>query len=178
MKRVITILLAIMLCLVFILVASAEETEQNKEQEIKAYIEEKIVPVIIGVATSLIALLGTLKSVLSTLKSLRTSKDDFVTVSKDLKKSNEVDRQALREEYQAIKDAVSDVPELLKVIEAQDELIKRLEQSISVTAEILSLAYSANSELVRTGKAKKMYILLDKLSTDRGTKEVNDGESI
>ena len=80
----------------------------------------------------------------------------------------------LRADYNAIKDSVKDVPELLGAIKRQDEKIEELKGIVAVSAEILSLAYSANSELVRTGKAKEMNRLLNKL----GTKEVSEGETV
>ena len=174
MKKVITILMILVLCLALACVASAEEITQDDNRELRVYIKEKIVPVIIGVATSIVALLGTLKGILSALKELKKGRDDFKETSKQIKQSTESDSKMLRADYSAIKDSVKDVPELLGVIKRQNEKIEELKGIVAVSAEILSLAYSANSELVRTGKAKEMNRLLNKL----GTKGANDSETL
>ena len=174
MKKVITILMILFLIVSLALIASAEGVEQDENEELRAYIEEKIVPVIVGVATSIVALLGTLKGILSALKELKKGRDDFKETSKQIKQSTESDSKMLRADYNAIKDSVKDVPELLGAIKRQDEKIEELKGIVAVSAEILSLAYSANSELVRTGKAKEMNRLLNKL----GTKEVSEGETV
>mgnify|MGYP003306649793 CR=1 FL=1 len=62
----------------------------------------------------------------------------------------------MRIDYNAIKDSVKNVPELLDAIKAQDEKIEKLGDTVVIATEILALAYSANSELVKTGKAKEM----------------------
>ena len=174
MKKVITILMILIFAMSLVLVIGADEmTHDGNNDELRAYIEEKIVPVIIGVATSIVALLGTLKGILSALKELKKGRDDFKETSKQIKQSTESDSKMLRADYSAIKDSVKDVPELLGAIKRQDEKIEELKGIVVVATEILSLAYSANSELVRTGKAKEMNRLLNKL----GTKEVSEGET-
>lgn len=170
MKKVIIILMTIILCFAFAVVVSAEETEQDKGQEIKTYIEEKIVPIVVGVITSIIALMGTLKGVLNALKGLKSAKDDFDATSENIKSSKEKDSNALKEHCKTIEDAVKNVPELLSKIEAQQKTIKRLEEIVFISTEILSLAYSANSELVRTGKAKEMHRLIEKVKETTGIK--------
>ena len=185
MKKVITILMILILCLAFALVVLAEESgqpsvvsgqeEQGTESDLlKEYVEEKVIPVIIGVATSIVALLGTLKSIFNALKELKKGKDDFNEASKQIRQSTENDSRMLRADYNAIKESVKDVPELLDIIEKQDKRIEELKGVVIVATEILALAYSANSELVRTGKAKEMNRLLNKL----GTKGVSDGETV
>ena len=174
MKKVITILMIMTLLMSLSLVVSANEMEQGNNDELKAYIEEKVVPVIIGVATSIVALLGTLKSIFAAIKELKKGKEDFVKTSAQIKQATESDSRQLRADYNAIKDSVKDVPELLKVIEKQDTKIEELKCALVVTTEILSLAYSANSELVRTGKAKEMSRLLGKLKAEG----VNNSETI
>lgn len=185
MKKVITILMILVLCFSFAVIASAEKTEnggwekENSEQnsnneELRAYIEEKIVPVVVGVITSVVALIGTLKSLFSVLKELKTAKSNFEKIAAQNTEDTKKESLALRKDYDAIKESIKDVPELLKVIEKQDTKIEELKGALIVTTEILSLAYSANSELVRTGKAKEMNRLLDKL----GVKEMTESETV
>lgn len=189
MKKVITILMILVLCFSFAVIASAEKTEnggwekENSKQnsnneELRAYIEEKIVPVIIGVITSILALLGSLKGVFAALKELKKAKDDFKETSVQIKQSSESSSNALRIDYNAIKDSVKNVPELLDAIKAQDEKIEKLGDTVVIATEILALAYSANSELVKTGKAKEMNRLLRKLAPTGARKEVAEDETI
>lgn len=178
MKKVITILFTIILCLAFVLAVSAEEIKQAENEELRAYIEEKIVPVVIGVATSIVALLGTLKGLFSALRELKRAKIDFEIIAEQNKEAQEKEASILRSDYKVIKESVKDVPRLLDAFDKQQEKIQELERVVVVATEILVLAYSANSELVRTGKAKEMNRLIEKMGSGRGTKEVSEGEAL
>ena len=171
MKKVITILMILILLLSLTLIASAEEIGQSDKEEFKAYIENKIIPVIAGVIASVVALLGSLKSLLSALKNLNTAKDDFKETTARMSERADNDSKALNIAYDAIKESVKNVPELIECVKTQDEKIEKIEETIVVAVEILSLAYSANSELVKTGKAKEMNRLLNKLNINKGVAE-------
>ena len=172
MKRLILLaIVLISLCLSLSLIARAEDGVNRGD--IRDYIEEKILPVVIGVITSTIAFLGTLKGVLSSLKELKRAKNDYEIVTEKNREEVKREVQYIQDAYNAIKESVEDVPKLLETLENQREKIESLEQIVIVATEILSLAYSANSELVRTGKANEMKRLLSKLDI----KEVSSGEN-
>ena len=175
MKRLLILIFTLCVALLLVFSASAEEMEQEGNgEELKAYIEEKIVPVVVGVITSVVALIGTLKSLFSVLKELKTAKSNFEKIAAQNTEDTKKESLALRKDYDAIKESIKDVPLFIDIIKSQNEKIENLEKAVAVSTEILSLAYSANSELVRTGKAKEMNRLLDKL----GVKEMTESETV
>ena len=175
MKRFLTVLFVLILACSFALVTSAEEATQDTGEEIRTYVEEKIVPILMGVATSIIALLGTLKGVFNALKGLKESKATFDKEQAKIKENSKRELEEIKKKYEEIKASIEDVPELLSKINIQNETIERLESIVYTSAEILSLAYSANSELVRTGKAKQMTQLLEQI---RGQEKETASETI
>ena len=162
MKKILFVMFALLLCLSLGLACFAESgeaqggssgtstsTTETSEVDIKAYIQEKIVPIVVGVATSIVALITTLYKIGASLKALSGTKD---TLAKEAKKRDEAS-QALSEQVEQIKASIKDVPSLEKSIEELSVLC-------STIAEILSLGFSANEEIIKSGKGKKMSILL------------------
>ena len=179
MKKVLVLLFTLLLIVSFITVVSAENEENSNGDELRAYIEEKIVPVIVGVITSVVALLGTLKGLFSALKELKNAKSDYEAKSKASAEDAKKVSNGLKADYNAIKDSVKDVPQLIEVCKKQEEKIENLENTVIVVSKMLYLAYSANSELVRTGKAKEMNRLLDKLpSAPQGHERSDESETV
>lgn len=161
MKKILIFVFALALCLCLSTVCFAKDTErweqaptlqeeENEEVDIKAYITEKIVPVAVGVLTSIIALGATLFKVAGILKSLRDAKDTF---EGEARVRAELSRE-LKQEAQGLQETVKDVPEL-------NERVNALTERVEALAEILVLGFSANSEVIKSGKGKKMALLLD-----------------
>lgn len=164
MKRILFVAFALMLCLCFSIICFAEGNEaqngssgmmtpttaETSEVGIKAYIQEKIVPIVVGVATSIVALATTLYKIGTSLKALSGTKD---SLDADSKKRDEASR-VLTEQVEKIKESIKDVPNLEKSIEQLTDLCNTM-------AEILSLGFSANEEIINSGKGKRMSILLE-----------------
>ena len=162
MKKILFVMFALLLCLSLGLACFAESgeiqngssetptsTTETSEVDIKAYIQEKIVPIVVGVATSIVALITTLYKIGASLKALSGTKD---TLAKEAKKRDEAS-QALSEQVEQIKASIKDVPNL-------EKSIAELSALCGTMAEILSLGFSANEEIIKSGKGKKMSILL------------------
>ena len=178
MKKVITILMILALCLALVCVASAEEMEksgqpsvvggqetegvENSNEELRAYIEEKIVPILMGVATSIIALLGTLKGVFNALKGLRESKEIFDKEQAKIKESSKRELLEIKKKYDEIKTAIEGVPLINEQIKELRDQAAVLSQEIAGLSKITSLGFSKESELVREGKARKIVRLAEK----------------
>ena len=87
MKKIMFILFAFMLCVGLALFCSAEEVQEassdgDEEWNVKEYVQEKIVPVAVGVITSVLALLATIGTVSRSLKSLSELKEGFGSEAK------------------------------------------------------------------------------------------------
>ena len=158
MKRtIILIALCFILCFCFSSVAYAKETES--EQEFSIYIKEKIVPVVVGVLTAVIALLTTLGSISKSLNSLKDTKDIFSKEACDRQEYS----KALKKEVEQLTQVVKNVPELEGKI---DNLMRECE----TIAEILSLGFSSNKEIIKSGKGRQMSLLLEKCEVKRDEK--------
>ena len=160
MKKILFIMFALALCLCLGLAcfaegneaqggSSATPTTETSNIDIKAYIQEKIVPIVVGVATSIVALITTLYKIGASLKALSGTRE---TLDADAKK-REAAVASLGEQVEQIKASIKDVPSLEKSIEELSALC-------STIAEILSLGFSANEEIIKSGKGKKMSALL------------------
>ena len=162
MKKIFIVVLALVLCLCMstVCLASGEvEAEENihstqEEVSVKTYITDKIVPVAVAVLTSILAFLGTLGTVARSLKSLKDTKEAFSDEAKERTLFFESGIELLDEKAEELKEAAQDMPALRARVE---ELTEKCE----LLAEILSLGFSANSEIVRSGKGKKMALLLE-----------------
>ena len=163
MKKLLFTVFALLMCLCLGLACFAKSDEilgessgtptpttETSEVDIKAYIQEKIVPIVVGVITSIVALITTLYKIGASLKALSGTRE---TLDADAKK-REAAVASLREQVEQIKASIKDVPSLEKSIEELSELC-------STIAEILSLGFSANEEIIKSGKGKKMNMLLE-----------------
>ena len=163
MKKVIIILalcLALFPC--FSTLAYAQEIEEMDELEI--YIKDRIVPVAVGVLTAVIALLTTLGKVGKAVSSLRDTKETF---SKEA---------TLREEYsKSLKKEVESLNEKVKFVPELESKINVITEECQILAQILSLGFSSNSEIIKSGKGREMSVLLEKAKSKKETsKNEND----
>ena len=166
MKKVLFIAFTLMLGLCLSIGCFAQEegqdveapspTEAVKEQEndIKAYIMDKIVPIAVAVLTSAVAFLATLGTIARSLKALKDTKDAFKDEAKERAIFFESGIEMLDEKTQELKELVEDVPRLRGEISA-------LAEECRLNSEILTLGFSANSEVIKSGKGKKMAALLE-----------------
>lgn len=183
MKRVLILLMILLALSMLISVSFAsgiatEETnteEMNTELEndkLREYIEEKIVPVLMGVITSVVALLSTLKGIFSSLKGLKESKENFDKDREKIKEESKKELEKISQKYEEIKTEVGKVCLLLPEIEKLKGQSEILSKEIANLSEIASLGFSQNQELVKEGNARKIVVLAEK------NKEIIDSEAI
>ena len=152
MKKKMFILFAFVLCLC--LACTVMANEGGTKTELKAYITDKIVPVAVAVLTSALAFIATLGTIAKSLKALKDTKDAFKDEAKERAVFFECGLEMLREKAEELTELVSDVPKL------REELVA-LGEECRLNSEILALGFSANSEVVKSGKGKKMSLLLE-----------------
>ena len=185
MKRLLLLLFILIFACSLILVASANETEQSSndaassndvEQSsndepasytlhptpLKEYIEEKILPVIVGVITSIIALLSTLKGVFSALKGLKDSKAVFDKEQEKIRRESARELEKITERYGEIKRELEGMYKLSPQIEAVDKRTMLLTKEIANLSKIVSLGYTSDKELIKDGKARESIVLANK----------------
>ena len=179
MKKVLFIAFIVVICLCLSLICAAEEEGENEEKllpstaltpssemeandtnltgeaiDVKAYIMDKIVPVAVAVLTSAIAFVATLGTIAKSLKALKDTKEAFSDEAKERAVFFECGLEMLTEKAEELKELVGDVPKL------REELLA-LSEECRLNSEILTLGFSANSEIVKSGKGKRMALLLD-----------------
>ncbi|MBE6664064.1 MAG: hypothetical protein E7602_06135 [Ruminococcaceae bacterium] len=138
------------------------ETAQNdnapseEDLDLKTYIKEKIVPVVAGVCAAVVTsclALAPLARAISAIKNLIAS---FSKKDEERNQSVEKSNEIMRENIEKIENSVKNVPTLEKQIAEQSKTIETM-------AQVIVLGFSANTEIVRSGKGKKMTLLLNKL---------------
>lgn len=178
MKKVLFLAFALVLCFCLCISCFAETVNETETSiNVKAYIQDKIVPVVVGVLTSIIALITTIGVIAKSLKGLKDTKEAFSSEAKERAYFFESGVAHIEAKAEKIKELVKDVPDL-------QEKIKELTKECELLAEILSLGFSANEEVIKSGKGKKMALLLenakrggDSVSADEGTNTEMDGRS-
>lgn len=156
--------------------ADAEQSEADENAEIKTYVEEKIIPIIIGVLTSVIALLGTLKSIFKSLKELKASKEGLVSAQGEIRDNSRKELEAIRKKYEEMKSLIEDVPKLQEEIQELRAHSKELIKQTNTLCQMSKVAFCANPELVRAGKAREIAKLAENLHTDAEGDAENEGE--
>ena len=163
MKKVLFIALALALCLCLSIGCFAQDEGRDVGAptptaeggiDIKDYIMDKIVPVAVAVLTSAVAFIATLGTVAKSLKALKDTKDAFKDEAKERAVFFECGIEMLNEKAQELTELVSDVPRL-------KEELTELAQECRLNSEILALGFSANSEVIKSGKGKRMAVLLE-----------------
>ena len=127
---------------------------EGEERDLKEYITDKILPIIIGVATSSLGFVAVLGTISRTLKSLKDTKESFSSEAKKRQEAFDEATRLLKEKTDELEALVRDVPELKGRLE-------ELTQESELLAEILTLGFSANSEIIKSGKGKRMSVLLE-----------------
>ena len=167
MKKVLFLVFALAVCFSMCLVCFAEEMVE--QPDVKSYIQDKIVPVAVGVLTSVIAFVATIGVIAKSLKSLKDTKEAFSNEAEERACFFESGIAQLEAKAESMRELISDVPSLQEKV---GELIKECE----LLAEILSLGFSANEEIIKSGKGKKMALLLEN-ATVNAKRKVQSVES-
>ena len=163
MKKLLFIVFALTLCLSLAGVCMASDFEAEEiANDIETYITERIVPIVVGVLTSMVALITVLRKIFSALRSLNDTKDTFVEEAKERASAFRSNTELLETKAQEIKKTVEKVPTLdEQMVQLKGEMSALIDEC-NVLAEILSLGFSANSEVIKSGKGKQMAKLLEK----------------
>ena len=144
MKKILFICFVLVLCVCFCTACFAQE--QDEETDIKSYIQEKIVPVAVGVLTAVIAFVATLYKIASVLKSLKEAGRAIDSEGKI--------REELKEQAQELKAGLGEVPALAQRLE-------ELREQVAVLSEILTLGFCSSKEVIESGRGKRMTVLLE-----------------
>ena len=118
-----------------------------------------------------------LGSIAKSLNGLRDTKSAFETEAQKREASFVSGKELLENKAQEIKEIVNTVPDIKEQISQLEGNVNELVLECKVMAEILSLGFSANSEIVKSGKGKKMKVLVDGLTKAKDTEVEKDEEN-
>ena len=144
--------------------------DDTKEFDLKLYIQERIVPVVVGVITAIAGLLSTILSIKRTLRSLTNLKNSFSEEKAQREASLADNKKLLQNEVSRLQAQTKDLPKM-------KETIDQLREQIGTMGQMLQLAYSADANLVKTGKAKKMALLVEKIKVTNGGDSNDEAET-
>lgn len=159
-------------------VVSDQEVEQSPTSyplhptSFKTYIEEKILPIIVGVVTSIIALLSTLRGIFSSLKSLKASKENFEREQEKIKESSRTELEKITEKYNEIKSEIKSVVQIKDGLCELKEKTEILSKEIENLSQIAALGFCKDKDLVLEGASREIVILA------KENKELNNREEI
>lgn len=139
---------------------------------LKDYIEEKILPIIVGVVTSIIALLSTLRGIFSSLKSLKASKENFEREQEKIKESSNAELEKITEKYNEIKSEIKSVVQIKDGLCELKEKTEILSKEIENLSQIAALGFCKDKDLVLEGASREIVILA------KENKELNNREEI
>ena len=164
MKKIIFTALSILILIsVFSVSVFATETNTEKEKEfdIEIYLTERIAPVCVGVATSLIALIGTISKVKTSVTSITSAE----RVIKEVKESTSDALNTIKTELNmGIKEMESHVCQIDEIKKGYDQLKERYEGLLKKNRslmEAIKLGFASLPDAVESGAARKIAIITE-----------------
>lgn len=150
--------------------------DDTKEFDLKLYIQERIVPIISGVGTAVFTIILSLGPIFKAAKSIKNAVAAFSKKDEERNASQKESNRIMQKNIDKIEACVANVPKLqeqTKMLEKQVDELKRVCFSL---AEITALGFQSNAEVVRSGKGKKMALLLDKAASLTGVDSIKMAE--
>ena len=135
--------------------------EAAEEFDIKAYLTEKIAPIIAGVVTSLVALGGTVYKIKSSLSTLDSSNESIKEIKKSAKDTLENVKTELTRGMCDIQTKIKDIPEIKEGYEELKKSAEELTRQNKALLEALKLGFESLPEAVISGNARKISIITD-----------------
>lgn len=157
--------------------SNGDIAEATNSDGIKEYLKEKILPVIVGVLTAMCALLATLSKIKKAMCDLGTSREEIKKEAQLRDLSFKEKSEYIQARIDEVNEALKDVPEVQVQLAALKKDAELLLQEMKAFCEILTLGFSANAEIIRSGKGKQMSQLLAKLDAIEAKEVVNNDEN-
>lgn len=160
-------------------VLAEEKTEiEIKREEIKLYIKERIVPIVIGVLTSVSAILATLGAIKRALNSIGETKELFKNESKARDEKFQRESEYLTKKAEEIENALNLIPQLESEIATLEKGTEILLRECRDLAKMVSLGFSQDERVISSGNGQKISRLLSEieLSLPKTQAEVNNEE--
>lgn len=137
------------------------ETEASNADsfDMESYLTEKIVPVIMGVATSLVALFGGLAKIRGAVNGLDKTGKEITQIRESVSKTMSGLERELRNGLEELEMKIDSIPEIKEGYKEIKESCKALTEQNGKLLEALCLGFESIPEAVKCGNAHKIAIL-------------------
>jgi hypothetical protein len=142
--------------------------EGEEKFDLKTYVEERIVPVISGVGAAIVAIFVALGPLVSAIRAIKNAAASFSKKDEERNASVKESNRLMQKNIERIETSVKDVPALQAQNEQFKKQVDELKLVCTTLARITALGFQANADVVRSGKGKKMAVMLKKLSSTVG----------
>ena len=147
-----------------------EDTAEDGRFDIREYLTEKIAPIIAGVATSLVALLGGFAKLKSAVCSIDRSGKELDTLREGVKSTLSGVETQLKKGLCDIEEKLKGVPEIKESYDEIRASCLKLEEQNEMLLEALKLGFESFPEAVKCGNARKIAIMSE-LCTGKETEK-------
>lgn len=144
-----------------------EEPSTEESFDIKAYLTEKIAPIIAGVVTSLVALGGTVYKIKASLSTLDSSNESIKEIKKSAKDTLENVKTELTRGMCDIQTKIKDIPEIKEGYEELKRNTEELSKQNRALLEALKLGFESLPEAVVSGNARKISIITEGVTDEK-----------
>lgn len=152
--------------------ASSASTDEDSEKiDLKTYVEERIVPVISGVGAAILAIFVALGPLISAFNAMKNAVASFSKRDEERNASVKESNRLMQKNIERIESNVADVPKLQAQVRMLERQADEMKLVCVTLAKITALGFQANADVVRSGKGKKMAVMLKKLSSTVGDVE-------
>lgn len=152
--------------------ASSASTDEDSEKfDLKTYVEERIVPVISGVGAAILAIFVALGPLVSAFNAMKNVAASFSKRDEERNASVKESNRLMQKNIERIESNVADVPKLQAQVRMLERQADEMKLVCITLAKITALGFQANADVVRSGKGKKMAVMLKKLSSTVGDVE-------
>lgn len=164
--RALRTIFCVMLILCFFAISVGASQVQNQEMpeevfDFKEYFQEKLLPIAIGVLTASCGLISSLASIKKAFSSLKEERAELSKRDKEREKLLEAERQQIKEFTTQARLQLQATTEASQGIEEIKESTLRLAMEIDLLSQAIGIVAVKDEEMVRTGKGKKLYALLE-----------------
>ena len=140
--------------------ASFTELESvNSEEEIfdfKVYVQEKIVPIVIGVLTAASALIASLASISRSLGKIKDARDEFKKEAKEREKAFKEQSELLKSKANELIKIASELPKLKSEISSLQENSEKLILECTYISKMISLGFGEDKNVIKSGNGEKI----------------------
>ena len=136
--------------------------ENEEDFNIEKYLTEKIIPVIAGVATSVIALMGGLAKIKGAVGGLDKTGKELTDIKERAKSTLDGMERELKDGIADIEKKLEGIPEIREGYDKIKEGCQELRIQNEKLLEALRLGFESLPETVKCGNARKIALLMDK----------------